>query len=68
MSLCRGTGWRQTHVNENRETLPKDGVEVARAGVLHCIGSVRRFGKRRSLRKRSSALGAAIAFTDANGT
>jgi hypothetical protein len=60
-----GTGRRQTYANENRETLPNDGVEVGGARVVLCIGGVRRFGKRRGLEIRSAALRAAIAFTDA---
>ena len=63
-----GTDRRQTHVNKNGEMLPDDGIAIRRPRVALGVLSVMRFGKRRSLRKRSSALGAAIAFTDANGT
>jgi hypothetical protein len=66
MSLALRNGRHHPYVDENRETLPDDGVEVGGASVVLCIGGVRRFGKRRGLKLGSGALRAAIAFTDAS--
>src|ERR1700731_2276383 len=53
----------QPHVNENRQTLPEDRIEIRLVREILGVGCVWRFRKRRSCQVRSGALGTAIGFT-----